>query len=238
MAQFAPEITKAMEPTEQGTGSVAQRAKKLSESIQRRWGDRDKVVGASPFSSRIAQSEASAADIKRRQEFIPKVYEQTAKSEEAGASIQDSLADAYSKFNLTADELAEKQRQTEVGLDLFREQAGSDIESKLREIEFSAFRNKAERDDAMAKAFADGSLNEEMVQAGINGDIKVSDIDTYWKYQLNELNELWKDFAQDKKIEYGQFEADLEAKAAIWGSILNGMFKVGGEVMKNELTSE
>lgn len=233
MATFAPELDKLSKPIEpQNRSNLAQRAKKLSESLQKYYGDKDKIVGASPFSSRLAESEAAAADYKRRSGLLPKMYEQTAKEEEGGAKISQSVEDAYSKFKLASDKIAEQQRQSKVGLGLSQEEAAAGFENKMRELGFTAYKNKADRDDAMEKAYLDGDLMMAMTTAAINSDVKMTDIDSFWQYQINDLNEMWKDYEQGEKLDHAKFIADLSTKAENFANVINGFLGMGKGVVE------
>ena len=203
-------------------------AEELSKSIQKQFGDKNApVVGASPYARGIATDTGKQAEFARQQEFIPKAYEAAKGIEEKQTGIQDQVSDFWRGYSIRADEAAMKQNQAKRSADILTQEKQQELEGKLRDIEFSALQNDAQRQDALEKAYLDGQAEIELLKGGLAGAVKMSDIEKYWDLKINDIVQDLKDFEMWTQAEKEAFTVQMKADAANWGSIVNGLTTLG-----------
>jgi hypothetical protein len=219
------DATKPVDPIETARAGVE--AENISKQIQRHYGKAGKpIVGSTAFQQGVASDAARQAEFNRQKEFIPKAYETAKGIEERQTQTQDELAGFWDEYGLRADELAMKQSQAQRETDLYSKLQNQETENKLREIEFSALKSDAERQDALEKAYLDGQADIQLQKAAINGQVKLSDIDKYWELQMNTIRENLLDFRAWSEAEMKIFEYNMEMSGANWGAIMNGLFQM------------
>lgn len=203
-------------------------AEQMSQQIQKHYGQGQQVIKSSPWQRGVAADKAKQADFQRQQQFIPKAYETTGKIEEGRTKLGDQVADFWTGYGLRADELAMKQAQQKRGQSLMDAETLARVGDELQKIEFSAFQNDAQRQDALEKAYLDGDAEIELTKAGVQGKLKIADIDRYWQMKINEIRQDLKDFEMEKDFEKEMFKQNLATDAANWGSIISGITGIAG----------
>jgi len=210
-------------------------AKRMSEKIQEQFGNKNQpVVGVNQFQGGATLSPAKEAEFKRRSEFVPEAYKTAQAAEERQTKAQDELADFYAKWDIQADELAMKQSQALRAADLQAKLQSQEVDNKLKEIGFSAFKNDADRQDSLEKAYLDGNASKQLITASINGAVKMQDIDTYWKEVINDFDQRLMDVKSWADADLKAFEYNMKTDAVNWGSIVSGLTtlsKVGVDAM-------
>ena len=221
--------------TPQDMAKDAYSAKRLSQKIQEQFGDkRQPAVGVNPFQAGQTLAPAREAEFKRKSEFVPAAYKTAQEAEERQTKAQDDLATFYDKWALQADELAMKQSQDKRATDLYSQQQTADISSKMNEIGFSAFKNAADRQDSLEKAYLDGDAERQLVTGAINGQIRLADVDMYWKEVINDFSQRLMDVKAWADADLEIFKNKMQSDAANWGSMVSGLTdlsKVGLEYM-------
>lgn len=210
-------------------------AEQVSKKIQKQFKSPDApIVTLNAYQRGVASLPARQAEYQRRSEFVPKVAKTVGDVEKAQTQIQDELSDFYDKWNLQADQLAMKQSQAEKEADLAALQSQYGVEDKLRKIEFDAYKNASDRYDALEKAYLDGDATRELIRAGINGQVRVQDIDMYWDLVINDIKQDLADFESMTRAEFEAWKEEIGAKAKNWGAITSGLTnlaKVGIDAM-------
>jgi hypothetical protein len=218
--------TRPVDPIETARAGVE--AENISKQIQRHYGKAGRpIVGSTAFQQGVASDAARQAEFNRQKEFIPKAYETAKGIEERQTQTQDELAGFWDEYGLRADELAMKQSQSQRETDLYSKLQNQETENKLREIEFSALKSDAERQDALEKAYLNGQADIQLQKAGINGQVKMADIEKYWDLQMNAIREELLDFRAWSEAEMEAFKYGMETSGSNWGAIINGMAQLG-----------
>lgn len=232
MAISKKQVEDATKPvSDKDMAQSAWEAQEVSKNIQRQFGDkRSPIVAPSAFRTADAAIPAKQAEFQRRQQFLPQAYQTIAEVEEKQTGIQDEVADFYDKWNLKADELMMKQDQARRGADLETQQVLQGVEEKMRDIEFTSFQNAAKRYDAMEEAYQKGDAEKSLIQAGINGTIKVKDVEKYWDMVVQDIQEDLKDWRQMTELEFNTWKQKIAAKSKNAAKFIEGatdLFKTG-----------
>lgn len=202
-------------------------AERTAKKIQKFYGaPGEQVITSTPWQRAQAESPAATAKYEAQKQFVPQAYSQAAQAEQAGAQIQDANADFWDKYTLRADELARKQYQTGATVGQELQEQMFRLGEKNRELDFTAFRNQAERNDALEEAYHTADFEKMMTEAAINHKITMQDLDTFWKLQMNELQQKWLDYENQAKIDLGEFKAAVDTQAKLWGSLFSNMVDV------------
>lgn len=203
-------------------------AEDISRKMQKYYGDSNKpTIRATSFQQGLGTEKARQSDIQRQQQYIPKVYEATKGIEDRQTETQDNLAKFYDDWLLKSDELATKQNQTAREADLYARESQSQIDQKLKEIGFSAFKNDAQRQDALEKAYFDGAAEKQMLTSAITGEIKLNDIDNYFDIIMNDINQEMLDIKAWAEADIEAFKSNIDIKARNWGNIFSGLAELG-----------
>lgn len=207
--------------------TAAQKASTMSQSIQRKFGSPSPVV-ATPEQRAAAEGKASQASYAQREKFVPQAYKAISDIESASTGVQDQSAQFWANYADKARALEEQQRQGTKGTDLFLQQANEEMLQKLQEMDFTAYKNAAQRHDALEKAYLDGSLQETLIQAGINHDIRMQDISKVRSLIMNSYQEMLAEFRLDEEINAEKIKANMEATSILIGSIMSGIASMAG----------
>lgn len=217
----------AAEDDTQSRDEAAQQASQMSQSVQKKFGSTQPIT-ASPQQRAAAEGKAKTASYEQREKFLPQAYQTVSDVESASTGVQDQSAQFWADYANNAAKLEEQQRQGASGLDLFLQQSNQEMLQKMQEMDFTSFKNAAQRQDALEKAYRDGNLVDTLLQGAVNHDIRMQDITKVRELIMNTYNELLADFRTDKEIDFARVKADTEATAQNIGSIMSALAMIAG----------
>lgn len=189
------------------------------------------VTGLNRFQRQGLQNQWVGQETARRQAAVAPAFGLAGQTDERLAGVQNTLADAYNKYLNTEANAAQQQGQTALTLGQGVTESLAGIGQKKSEYDFGLFKNQAERDDAMASLWRKGVAEETLQNMAFNHQLKMQDVDQYFKLILNQLNEDLEDYKVDSELSWSKSKRTMEAAAANTGLLMGGLMGVVGAVV-------
>lgn len=184
-----------------------------------------------PFAAAKTQDQWAQGEQKRRVNAATGAAQTSSLVDERIAGAQNQMAGIYNKYNQTNADLAQKQAQDSATTDFATTQALTGIQQQKDSMDFSSFKNQAQRDDAIQAAWMQGIADDKMLSAATSHALKMQDIEKYFALMKNQLEQDMADWTQLTAIEWEKEKKKVEAKAANNGAIMGGLFGIVGSVV-------
>jgi hypothetical protein len=189
------------------------------------------VTGLNRFQRQGVRNQWVGAENQRRQQAAGNAFGLSNQIDERNANVQNTLTDAYSKYRNVNADAAQQQAQTSLTLGQNVKESMAGLEQKKNEFDFGLFKNQAERDDAMASLWRKGVAEEALQNMAFNHQLKMQDVDQYFKLLINQLNEDLEDYKIDSQIGWSKTQRGMESAAANTGLLMGGLGGVAGAVI-------
>jgi DNA-binding helix-hairpin-helix protein with protein kinase domain len=189
-------------------------------SIQRQFGT-GQQMGIDPNRAAPAQI-YQAGEMQRRQAATDPAFQTATAIGEREAGVQNSLAQALQKYRTNIDDITQKGQQSLAETQFGKQKGLWEVDVSRRDLGFSMYKNNAERQDAIQAAWRNGEAEEKLLEAGINHDMRLQDIEMYWTQVINEIEQELKDWSQMTQADWYKFQRDMETKSNSWAAIVDG----------------
>lgn len=203
--------------------------RQAAEAARKRYGTLGTVAPTSEsFGSSLAAERAyGTGELKRRQAAAEGKMDLAKTVDTRQQDIADRVRQVLQgKEQLQSDTSEAMRRQNEEQA-LKLEEQNTGFMQKLAEQEFGAYKNAAERMDAMQQAYDKGMLDFQMLDLARNGNLAVMDIQRYFDILKNDLQNQLQDLNADNQYEIAKWKGELEAKSNAVQAIIDGLFKAG-----------
>jgi len=191
-------------------------------SVQRQYGS-GQQMGIDPRFSRAAPAQTyQAGEMQRRQAAVDPAFQTATAIGEREAGAQNALAQSLQKYQTSVADTALKGQQSLADTGFEKEKGLWTVDQNRRNLGFSMYKNNAERADAIQSAWDQGVAEDKLIEAGINHDIRLQDIDMYWSNVMNEVDQALRDWQSMTDADWYKFQRDMEAKSQSWGAITEG----------------
>lgn len=199
-------------------------------AVQRQHG-RAPAVGLNRFQQQDTANQWLGQEQQRRVDAGKQSFDLANTVDERIAGTRNQLADVYDKYNQSAAALKQKGGQSSVGTQLEVSQAGAKAAQERGNIDFTTYKNSAERKDALISAMRQGTAAEEMQDAAAARSLKIQDMENYWTTLQNEIDNELKDYQSASESDFRKWSARMEAEAQNTAAILQGVLTIGGAVV-------
>ncbi len=198
-------------------------------SIQRQFGS-GQQMGINPNRAAPAQV-YQAGEMQRRQAAIDPAFKTGTAIGEREAGVENSLAQSLQKYKNSIDDTTMKGQQSMAETDFGLKKGLWEVDTQRKDLGFSMYKNRAEREDAIQAAWNNGVAEEKLLEAGINHDMRLQDIEMYWANVTNEIDQALRDWNQMTKAQWEAFQRDMETKSNSWAAIVSGGFGILSSVL-------
>jgi len=189
------------------------------------------VTGLNRFQRQGLQNQWLGQESQRRLGSNQAAFGLGGQIDEREAGIANQLSSLYDKYRNTQADAQQQQAQGTLALDQDTKEALAGISQKKNEFDFGLYKNQAERNDALTSLWAKGTAEESLQNAAINNQIKMQDIDQYFKLINNQLEQDFEDYKHDYTLAWSKYQREVTSRAANYGAIFGGLFTVGGAIV-------
>jgi len=220
-------FTKRAHDTTKGRGSAeaARQQQELDSAgagLARQYGKGG--YAGSTTAERIAQGrDFSIADTDRRTAASGQRGELASKEDSRKSQISDAVSgalDAQTQAEIKAKQIQGNQ-DTEQAFGTKSMQR--DTSNKLRDVAWNEHQSRTQREDAITELYRQGRAEDVLFDEGLNGKLKMQDVDIYYKQIDSDLQNAFKMWELGQKIEFDQLMADMQSRAINWGTALSGI---------------
>jgi len=152
-------------------------------------------------------------------------------------SVADRVRDAlYNRQQLQSGfETQQSQADRKYGQGIA--ELNQDFRQKNRALDFTSYRNAADRSDAMSKAFKDETLEMQILDANRSNSLKMADLERYYALEENRYNNEVKDWQTLTEYQMKMELASLSKQAEGMSSVLSGIMEIGANVAVDYATN-
>lgn len=174
-----------------------------------------------------AMAASKVADFDRRKQAASNVAGLAESTDKRNTALSDQIQAAIRNRKLAQQKLQDTQYQQNRTQDLALREIGAGSKIEMGKMNFTQYQNDQERKEAMRSLQAKGALDQQMLNAAINGDLRMADIDAFFAMQDAELEAAFKARLKEGQFGLEQWEATIKASAQNWGAIISGGTTMG-----------
>lgn len=201
-----------------------------------RWITGAPVMGLNRFQKQAVDSEALAGEQERRQQAATGAMQVAGSIDERLTGAANTLSGAYDKAQSTQADLAQKQAQSLQEAEWAKTTGLRDVADKTKDVDFQLLKNQTLRDDALEDAWVKGIMDNKLQDMSIGGDMRLQDIDQYFKLKENEIQEDFLDWQKKTEIDFNaeiaKMVASAQAFATLFQGVMQGSSAIAQEVAK------
>ena len=204
---------------------LKQRQESAARAAQKEFGGMGQgIVTATPIPTE-ADTTYQEGEVKRRKQAAESQAGLAKAQDTRSATIADKVRAAlYDRTQLQTD-ANEKIRQQDLDSEMKTKEQTQDYQNKLSQINQSAYKNAADRIDAMSSMYDKGMLEYELAGLAQNNQLSLSDIERYFSLLKNDITNEIKDMEATAKLEVDSFMQNLQTKSNAFSSIFSGLTK-------------
>lgn len=180
------------------------------------------AVTLNRFQRQDARNAYLGAELDRRKAAAEGATQLAGIQDERVAGAANQLAAAMDKYRNTQDDLSQRQAQAVTEADQTARMGITEIDIKKNMFDWELEKNQTKRDDAISDAWVEGMVNNKLQDLQIAGQMRLQDIDQYYKLWQNEIDQSFKDWEQKTKADWEAEIAKVTANAQAMAQIFAG----------------
>lgn len=229
MADFQRQVAQATQETDPRKLQKQQDSLRLRfDTLQKQFGEQQ-TEGApvqragtqAGYDTALAQSKIN--DFDRRQKAAQSYSQlasgidsrKTAVANEINAAIQ-RRQNAQQKYS---DTQSHDTRENELAL----AQIGKGAEQKIKELNFTLYKNASERGEKIRQLYESGSADAALIDAGVAGNLRMQDVDAYFAMVNAKLEASFREIKAGDEQAFQKWQYDLSAEANNMARIFEGL---------------
>lgn len=240
MTSFASDVYKST--AEKSPDDYDAYSKLLKDRANAAWKNEGSISGRFAPKTSLAE-QGKAKDTYDTGEYNRRTAAVGQESKLAGAedarigSVADRVRDAlYNRQQLqTGFETQQSQADRLYGQGVAELQQGAS--QKMKEQDFTAYKNAADRSDAMSKAYDDGILEMQILDANRTNGLKMADVERYWALEKNRFDNQTKDFQMMSEQDAKNALQAMQTQAQGGVAMLDALLKMTTTVTVDQLTT-
>lgn len=224
MASYTADVFDSTQSQEDKQKKLLDRYETRMMAGQRQFGGKNtSPQGLSSSGRQAAEEQITLGEANRRPEATKNAFTLGSSIDKRKGQLSDEVEAALRKRqNLTTD-AATKQSQQDREQALSNEQITEGAKSSMRDLNFSLYKSQTERDQAMRDAWQKGSLDAELQVAAINNNLRMQDVENYYKLLIADINGEMQSFEKMSKFELEDWTNNMMDKAKNWGALLSSL---------------
>lgn len=153
-------------------------------------------------------------------------------------SVSDRVRDALYNRQQTQTGFNTQQSQADRTYAQGISELNQGFNQKNKAIDFTAYKNAADRADAIDKAYQDGSIELQILDANRSNSLKMADLEQYYALDKNRFDNETKDWQTMSEQQMLQTLLNMQQQAAGGVAMLDALIKIGGTVATDYITKK
>lgn len=235
MAAFAKNVSDSTAETDpQQWERTKNLLRTVAETAQKQYGgigSRPMSVSADPYSTLSADRKYASGEFGRRKAAAESSFDIAKTQDERQGEFGNRVRAALYDRQKLAEETPLKQQQMEREAALGMRNTLTEGQQKINEINFSAFKNAADRIDSMNTAYDKGILEMQLLDLNKQGMLEMADIDRYFTLLKADMLNMLKGIEAEGELKREQYLKELETKSDNMSAIISGLFGAAGSIV-------
>jgi hypothetical protein len=183
---------------ERGTEGVVKNLRNASQRMrqaQEQWGSRGRATtGMDPRDQAEALRDYGISEADRRQQASSTASQFGQGVDQRKAEVSNATQKLIDTQEASVRGAEQSQRNLYRENDLSNQMANNDINEKLKQVDWGSYQNQTSRQDAFTDMFRQGKESDYFLDKAINQQVKMQDLDMWYKTLSNQIDNDFKDW--------------------------------------------
>lgn len=213
-----------------GTGDVLSRLRSASERMRQTQSDfgsagRD-TVGMDPRAQAEGMQQYGIDDATRRQEASVNAFDLANKQDTRNTQLNNEIQQLVDTQQTSVRGAEQQQKNLMIETDLFRKQSTNDMQEKLKQLDWDAYKSKTTREDTFRTAIRQGKEADYFLDKTINQEWKMQDLDMWYQTLMNQVDNDFKDWEFKSKAEQDATLKKYQSQGQNMSTTINGLVSI------------